>query len=106
MSKYAIVESGSCQYWVQENDIIEVERLDSEKGKEILLDKVLVFRQDDDTKVGNPYVSGMKVRCEVLGEKRAPKVIHYVFRRRKNSRRKHGHRQTYTMLKVNAIEGL
>ena len=105
MGKSAIVESGSCQYLVQENDIIQVEKLDHEKGIEIALDRVLMFKNDDQVQIGTPFVSGAKVRCEVLNDQLQPKVINYHYRRRKNSRRKKGHRQILTCLKIKAIEG-
>ena len=105
MPRFAIVESGSRQYLVQENDLIHVEKLaNSEKGQEVELSQILMVRSDDQLKVGNPFIAGAKVRCEVLDEERQPKVINYHYRRRKNSRRTKGHRQTLTLLKVKAIE--
>ena len=106
MGKYAIVESGARQYWVQENDVIHVEKLEFEGGKkEVSIDHVLMLKDDQSSKVGNPFISGAKVNCEVLGEERQGKVINFKYRRRKNSRRKKGHRQALTMLKVKSIVG-
>lgn len=104
MERYAIVESGARQYMVKENDLIHVEKVGVNSG-EIALEKVLMLKSDSDVKIGSPFVSGAKVRCEIVEEERQPKVINYKFRRRKNSRRKKGHRQTLTILKVKAIEG-
>ena len=104
MEKYAIVESGSCQYLVRENDVIEVERLNDEAGKDIALERVLFLKDGEKTEFGNPLVPGVKVRCEVLMEELQPKVVNYHYRRRKNSRRKKGHRQNLTVLKIKAIE--
>ncbi len=105
MQRYAIVQSGARQYWVAENDVIEVEKLTFETGKELALEQVLLVSNEGQTRFGNPFVSGVKVRCEVMGDERQPKVINYKYRRRKNSRRKKGHRQTMTVLKIKAIEG-
>ena len=104
MSKYAIIESGNRQYLVHENDVIHVEKVAGETGKEIELDHVLLVKNDEQAQIGNPFVKGAKVRCEIVREERQPKVIHYRHRRRKNSRRKKGHRQTLMLLKVKAIE--
>lgn len=104
MDKYAIIESGNRQYFVRENDVIEIEKAGFETGKEIDFDRVLVLKSSGDAaQIGNPFVSGAKVRCEVVRDERQPKVINFKYRRRKNSRRKIGHRQTLTVLKVKAI---
>ncbi len=105
MEKYAIVESGNRQYYVRENDMIEVEKIEGDQGKEISLERVLLLRNDQKTQIGNPLVSGAKVRCEVVREEPQDKVINYHYRRRKNSRRKKGHRQVLTLLKIKTIEG-
>ena len=105
MSTFAIVESGNQQLLVHENDILKVEKLDTGKKKEITLDRVLLLKKDKAAKVGNPLVSGAKVNCEVLGEERQNKVITFQFRKRKDSRRIVGSRQTLTLLKVKSIQG-
>jgi len=104
VTKYAIIEAGARQYWVQENDVIHVEKLAGEAGKSISLDRVLLVN-DGESKFGNPFVAGAKVECEILGNELQTKVINYKFRRRKNSRRKKGHRQDLMMLKVTSIQG-
>ena len=106
MSSYAIIETGSKQYRVEPKSIIEVEKLSlPESGKEILLDKVLLVSNGKDIQVGNPLVQGASVVCELMEEFRAPKVISFRFRRRKNSRRKKGHRQDLLRLVVKEIKG-
>ncbi len=105
MSSYAIVETGSKQYRVEPKGIIEVERLKlPEKGKEVLLEKVLLLSNGKDIQVGNPHIKGASVVCELLEEFRAPKVVSFRFRRRKNSRRKRGHRQDLLRLQVKEIK--
>lgn len=105
MSNYAIIETGSKQYWVEPNQVIEVELLDAAEGKkEVVLDQVLLVQNAGQLKVGSPVISGAKVVCENLGEFRGPKLIHYRMRRRKSSRRKHGHRQELLRLLVKEIK--
>lgn len=104
MSNYAIIETGSKQYRVEPKSVIEVELLPLEAGqKEVTLDKVLLVRKGEDLQVGTPHVKGASVICDFLGDTKGKKVIHMRFRRRKNSRRKHGHRQQYVKLQVKEI---
>jgi large subunit ribosomal protein L21 len=102
---YAIVETGSKQYKVSKDDTIEIEKLDLGKAqKEVKLDKVLFISDKKDTTIGSPYIKGAHVVCDVLGEKRAKKVISFRYRRRHASSKKMiGHRQNYVMLKVKEI---
>lgn len=104
MSSYAVLESGSKQYVVEPQSVIDVELLNVEAGKkEISIENVLFIRQGDKCQVGTPFVSGAKVLCECLGEIRDKKVVAFRFRRRKASRRIRGHRQNYTRLRVKEI---
>jgi len=101
---YAIVEAGSKQYKIAKGDTIEVERLGLKKAKEVKLDKVLFISDKKEATVGKPYIKGAHVVCDVIGEKRAKKVISFKYRRRRaSSKKKIGHRQTYTVLKVKEI---
>ena len=105
MSQYAVVETGSKQYRVELKSLIEVELLNVPEGqKEVSLDKVLLIRNGDQIQVGTPHVAGAKVICDYLGDFRDKKVISFRFRRRKNSRRKHGHRQDLSRLMVKEIK--
>lgn len=104
-SNYAIIETGSKQYRVEPNSIIDVELLDvPEKRKTVSLDKVLLFRDGEKVHVGTPVLKGVTVTCDYLGEVRAKKVVAFKFRRRKDSKSIHGHRQDYTRLKVKEIK--
>ncbi|MFH0984017.1 MAG: 50S ribosomal protein L21 [Candidatus Omnitrophota bacterium] len=105
MEKYAIVETGSKQYWVEPKQVIEVELLDIPEGqKEVILDQVMLVQNGGQVKVGTPLVARAKIVCENLGEMRGPKLIHYRMRRRKSSRRKQGHRQDLLRLLVKEIQ--
>ena len=103
---YAIVETGSKQYKVSKDDIIEIETLDPDEAKkEVKLDKVLFISGNKDAAIGNPYIKGAYVVCDYLGQKRAKKVISFRYRRRHASSKKMiGHRQGYAVVKVREIE--
>lgn len=106
MSKYAVVETGSKQYRVEPQSVIEVELLNLPEGqKEVVLDQVLLIGDGENVKIGAPSVQGAKVICDFLEEFRGPKVVSFKFRRRKASRKKHGHRQDMIRLKVKEIVG-
>ena len=98
--QYAIVETGGKQYKVAQGDMILVEKLGVEKGSSLDLEKVLLLNDGKKVHIGTPYLSGSKVICEVLGGAKGEKVISFKYRRRKGYRKKIGHRQNYTRLKV------
>lgn len=100
---YAIVENSGKQYKVEEGKTLQVEKLPAEVGDEVLLDKLLLVHGDDGLSVGTPYVEG-KVTCEVLEHGRGKKVIVFKHKKRKDYRKKTGHRQWYTRLRVKGIE--
>lgn len=100
---YAIIETGSKQYQIEENSIIEVELLESENGK-FEFDKVLLLNDGKKIVVGEPFVKNCKVKAEILQEVKGPKVIAYKYKKRKNYRRKVGHRQKYSKVKITKIE--
>jgi len=99
---YAIVRVAGCQYLVKEGDVVTVPRLESEPGAKVPLD-VLFVRTDDKTVVGTPTVPGATVEAEVVSHARAGKVTIYKFIRRENYRRKKGHRQQLTRVKISRI---
>ncbi|MBU0759534.1 MAG: 50S ribosomal protein L21 [Candidatus Omnitrophica bacterium] len=101
---YAIVETGSKQYKVSKGDVLAVELLDSKKTKEVKLGNVLFVSDKKEVKIGSPYIKGASVLCDIVEEKQGPKVISFKYRRRHgSSRRKKGHRQRYSVLKVKDI---
>jgi large subunit ribosomal protein L21 len=99
---YAIVKVAGCQYLVKQGDIVTVPHLESEPGTTVPLE-VLFLRTDDKAVVGNPTVAGAQVEAEVVGHFRAAKVTIYKFIRRENYRRKKGHRQQLTRVKIARI---
>ncbi len=101
---YAIIEVGAKQYHVEKDDIIEVEKLDTDEGKEITLDKVLLASKDKKIEVGQPYLKQAKVTAKVLKHFKDKKVVSYKYRRRKASHWKKGHRQQLTRLQIKEIQ--
>jgi large subunit ribosomal protein L21 len=101
--KYAIVESGGKQYKAVPGSVIEVDRLSNQVGDVVELDVVL-YSDNGNIKVGTPYVAGAKVKTSVLGEIKAPKIIVFKYKAKERYRRKQGHRQRYTQLKIESIQ--
>lgn len=100
---YAVVKTGGKQYRVSENDIFRVERLPGEAGDAITLDEVLMVGDGEKVTVGEPTVKGAAVAAEIMEQARGAKIIVFKKRRRQNYRRKKGHRQFLTVLKVTEI---
>ncbi|GAF26283.1 ribosomal protein L21 [Moorella thermoacetica Y72] len=104
MPVYAIIMTGGKQYRVSEGDTLRVEKLPAEVGEKVVLDKVLAVGEGADLKVGKPYVEGAKVTASVQAQDKAPKIIVFKYKPKKNYRRKQGHRQPYTQLQIEKIE--
>jgi large subunit ribosomal protein L21 len=102
---YAVVKIKNQQYRVQPDTRIQVPLLDSEVGDSLTFDEVLMFADGDEVKVGTPTVAGAAVAAEVLAHGRSRKVVVFKKKRRKNYRRKNGHRQPFTEIKITGITG-
>lgn len=100
---YAVIKTGGKQYRVAQNDILTVEKLAGEAGATIEFDDVLMVGEGESVKVGAPRVAGAKVTAELVEQTRGPKVIAFKKRRRKNSRRKRGHRQDLSLIRITGI---
>ena len=100
---YAVMEIQGTQVLVEKNDTISVNRMASQKSKTLNVKKVLFGKKGSSYFIGEPYVKGAFVECEILGDKRAKKVIVFKYRDRKSSQSKKGHRQDLTELKVKDI---
>ncbi len=100
---FAVVKTGGKQYRVAEGDVIKVEKLDGEAGKNVTLDEVLMIGDDKGVKVGEPLLKGANVTAEVLEQKKDKKITVFKKKRRHNYRRKKGHRQEITVLRVKTI---
>jgi len=99
---FAVIKTGGKQYRVAAEDKLKVEKVPGEPGEIIQFGEVLVVGGDNVT-LGSPTVSGASVAAEVLDQGRGPKVIAFKKRRRKNSRRKRGHRQEFTLIRITEI---
>jgi large subunit ribosomal protein L21 len=101
---YAVFKTGGKQYRASTGDVIKVEKIEAEKGATVELDQVLMVGEGEDVKVGTPFLEGGKVTATVLDQGRGDKIMVIKFKRRKNYRRKMGHRQYFTQLEITGIE--
>jgi len=104
-SMYAVIKTGGKQYRVAKDDIVTIERISGDTGATIEFSEVLLVGSGADVKVGTPVVSGAKVTAELVEQTRGPKLIAFKKRRRKNSRRKKGHRQDLSTVRITNITG-
>jgi large subunit ribosomal protein L21 len=102
---YAVIKTGGKQYRVAANDTLEIERLQGDAGSTIEFTEVLMVGAGAGVKVGTPNVAGAKVTAEIVEQSRGPKIIAFKKRRRKNSRRKKGHRQDLSTIRIKDIIG-
>jgi large subunit ribosomal protein L21 len=103
---YAVFRTGGKQYRVAAGDSLRVEKVVGNVGDAVTFDQVLLVRgADESTKLGRPLVGGAKVEAKIVGQGLGEKVIVFKFRRRKNYRRKRGHRQPFTALEITKIVG-
>lgn len=101
---YAVLTTGGKQYRVQEGDVLFVEKLNAEVDSTVELTEVLAVAKDGEIKVGAPVVEGAKVVAKVLAQGKAKKVVVFKYKRKKDYRRKNGHRQHYTKIVIEKIE--
>ena len=103
---YALVEILGKQYKAEKDSVLKIDKVDAENGTVLEFDSVLLLNNDGKVKVGTPYVKGIKVSATVEDHRKDKKVTIIKFKRRKGYRRKQGHRQNYTYVKVNEIAGV
>lgn len=103
---YAVIRTGGKQYRVSQGDTLRIEKLVGDVGSAISFDEVLLVGGDttQSMKVGKPLVAGANVSAQIVAQDRAKKIIVFKMRRRKNYRRKNGHRQHYTEVKITGIQ--
>jgi large subunit ribosomal protein L21 len=102
---HAVIKTGGKQYRVAANDILTIERLPGEANGQIEFSEVLMIGDGSTAQIGAPFISGAKVLAELVEQVRGPKLIAFKKRRRKNSRRKKGHRQDLTKVRITSILG-
>ncbi len=101
---YAIIDILGKQFKVKEGDYILAPRMEKNNGDDVEIDKVLLFQNEDDIKVGQPYVEGVSVKGKFLQEVKDKKVISFKYKPKKNYSRKKGHRQKLSKIKIEKIE--
>ncbi|UUZ84408.1 50S ribosomal protein L21 [Paenibacillus sp. P26] len=102
---YAIIETGGKQYKVQEGDVVYIEKLNAGEGESVTFDRVLAVSKESGLVVGAPVVSGASVSGKVEKQGKGEKIIVYKYKAKKNYRRKQGHRQPYTKVVIEKIQG-
>jgi large subunit ribosomal protein L21 len=100
---FAVIRTGGKQYRVSQDDVLKVEKLEAEPGTSITFTDVLAVGTDGNLVIGAPIVAGASVTATVIAQDRLDKIVIFKKRRRQNSRRKNGHRQHVTVLRVSAI---
>jgi len=103
---FAVIRTGGKQYKVAKNDVVAVEKLAGEPGAAIELAEVLMIGEGAEVAAGTPLLAGASVAATIVEQKRAPKIIVFKKQRRKNYRRKKGHRQYQTVLHITEIRGV
>ncbi|HEY7924424.1 MAG TPA: 50S ribosomal protein L21 [Vicinamibacteria bacterium] len=101
---YAIIRAGGKQYRVEKGDVLRLERLEGKVGSKVTLDEVLLVGGGDDLQLGSPKVAGASVEGTVVEQDRGPKIRVFKYKKRKHYRRTRGHRQSYTALRIDAIQ--
>ena len=102
---YAVIATGGKQYRVEKDDVLRIEKIPGEVGDSVSFDKVLLFADaDNNISIGQPLLENVAVKGHIIEQNKAKKVIVFKFKRRKRYRRKQGHRQSFTAVKVDAIE--
>lgn len=101
---YAIIEACGRQYKVEKGDVVFFEKLDSEEGKKVTFDKVLLVSDNEKVEIGSPYVKGVKVEGKVISHGKGKKIVVYKYKSKTNYRKKQGHRQPYTKIEITDIK--
>jgi large subunit ribosomal protein L21 len=101
---YAVVAAGGKQYKVQEGEVLRVEKLTGDIGSQVAFDQVLMLSDGENVKIGQPVLEGVQVKGHIVEQGKHKKILVFKYKRRKRYRRKQGHRQLFTAVKIDAIE--
>ena len=100
---FAVIETGGKQYMVNEGDEIRCEKISGDRGDEVIFDKVLLASDGNEVKIGSPYLQNVRVKGRILSHGKGKKIIVFKYKRRKGYKRKRGHRQQFTQVKIEEI---
>ena len=100
---YAIFRSGGRQYEARPGHVVKIEKISGEVGENVTLDEVLFFSDGDQLQIGRPFVEGVKVQATIVEQGRLPKIVIFKHKRRKGYRKRQGHRQAFTAMRVENI---
>jgi large subunit ribosomal protein L21 len=100
---YAVLKTGGKQYRVEEGEVLHVETIPEEIGQQVSFDEVLMFSDGENVQVGQPVLSEISVNGHIVEQGKAKKILVFKFKRRKRYRRKQGHRQQFTAIKIDSI---
>ena len=101
---YAVIETGGKQYQVKEGDVVFFEKLSAEADETVTFDKIVAVGADDGIKIGTPYVDGAKVEAKVIKNGKSKKITVFTYKPKKGEKRKQGHRQPYTQVRIEAVK--
>ena len=100
---FAVIQTGGKQYKVKTSEILKIEKLENKSSKKVEFKEVLAYGDDKKVELGSPLIQGAKVEAEIIKNGKNRTVLIFKKRRRKNSRRKNGHRQQFSLIKINKI---
>jgi len=101
---YAVVSTGGKQYRVQKGETLRVEKIPGEVGSKVILDKVLMVADGENIRVGQPLIEKAAVQASIVEQDKAKKILVFKYKRRKRYRRRKGHRQPFTAIRIDGIE--
>jgi len=101
---YAVVSTGGKQYKVQKGETLRIEKIPGEVGSKVTFDKVLMVADGENIRLGQPVIEKAAVQASIVEQDKAKKVLIFKYKRRKRYRRKQGHRQPYTAIRIDGIE--
>ena len=104
MSQFAVIKTGGKQYLVAPGQKIKIEKLLQKEGDTVVFDEVLLVKDEENVRIGAPFVQGVKVRGKVLKQGKGEKIIAFKFKPKKKEKRKKGHRQLFTEVEITAID--
>ena len=101
---YAVVATGGKQYKVEPGEVLRVEKIPGDVGAQVAFDQVLMVGEGESVRIGQPVIDGATVTGHIIEQDKSKKILVFKFKRRKRFRRKQGHRQPYTAVKIDAID--